>query len=213
MKSEETWKYIHAERAQMAETLTGLSADQWATPSWCAGWSVQDVAGHILAAAEQTPANFYKELISAGFRFNVFANRAAKRLGALGPDDLVRRLQARTSTTNHPPAHVMAMLGEIVVHGADIRRPLGLEHRSPEAALIALANSWKNSNLLIGAKRRIAGLRLRATDSDWIWGDGPEVSGPLSSLILAMTGRKGAHGDLAGDGLAKLAARGRAGGS
>jgi uncharacterized protein (TIGR03083 family) len=107
----------------------------------------------------------------------------------------------------------MAMLGEIVVHGADIRRPLGLEHRSPEAALIALANSWKNSNLLIGAKRRIAGLRLRATDSDWIWGDGPEVSGPLSSLILAMTGRKGAHGDLAGDGLAKLAARGRAGGS
>jgi uncharacterized protein (TIGR03083 family) len=213
MKSEETWKYIHAERAQMAETLTGLSADQWATPSWCAGWSVQDVAGHILAAAEQTPANFYKELISAGFRFNVFANRAAKRLGALGPDDLVRRLQARTSTTNHPPAPVMAMLGEIVVHGADIRRPLGLEHRSPEAALIALANSWKNSNLLIGAKRRIAGLRLRATDSDWIWGDGPEVSGPLSSLILAMTGRKGAHGDLAGDGLAKLAARGRAGGS
>jgi uncharacterized protein (TIGR03083 family) len=207
MKSEETWKYIHAERAQMAETLTGLSADQWATPSWCAGWSVQDVAGHILAAAEQTPANFYKELISAGFRFNVFANRAAKRLGALGPDDLVRRLQARTSTTNHPPAPVMAMLGEIVVHGADIRRPLGLEHRSPEAALIALANSWKNSNLLIGAKRRIAGLRLRATDSDWIWGDGPEVSGPLSSLILAMTGRKGAHGDLAGDGLAKLAAR------
>jgi len=207
VKSEETWKYIHAERVQMAETLTGLSADQWATPSWCAGWSVRDVAGHILAAAEQTPANFYKEMISAGFRFNVFANRAAKRLGALGPDDLVRRLQARTSTTNHPPAPVMAMLGEIVVHGADIRRPLGLEHRSPEPALIALANSWKNSNLLIGAKRRIAGLRLRATDSDWIWGDGPEVAGPLSSLILAMTGRKGAHGDLAGDGLAKLAAR------
>ena len=207
MKPEETWKYIHAERSQVAETLTALSADQWATPSWCEGWSVQDTAGHILAAAEQTPANFYKELISAGFRFNVFTDRAAKRLGAIGPDDLVRRLKARTSTTNHPPAPVMAMLGEIVVHGEDIRRPLGLEHRAPEAALVAVADSYKKSNLLIGAKRRIAGLRLQATDSDWVCGEGPEISGPLTSLILAMTGRKGAHRDLTGEGLATLGNR------
>jgi hypothetical protein len=76
----------------------------------------------------------------------------------------------------------MAMLGEVVVHGEDIRRPLGLVHRSREAALVALADSWKKSNLLIGAKRRVAGLRLRATDANWVHGDGPEVTGPLSSL-------------------------------
>jgi uncharacterized protein (TIGR03083 family) len=207
MKSEETWKYIHSERAQMAETLAALSSDQWAAASWCEGWSVQDTAGHILAAAEQTPANFYKEMISAGFRFNVFADRAARRLAAIGPDELVRRLRARTSTTNHPPAPVMAMLGEIVVHGEDIRRPLGLEHRSPEGALVAVADSWKNSNLLIGAKRRIAGLRLRATDAEWAHGDGPEVCGPLISLVLAMTGRKAVHPDLTGEGLATLGNR------
>ena len=94
MKSEETWKYIHAERAQMAETLAALSTDQWAASSWCGGWSVQDTAGHILAAAEQTPATFYKKMISAGFRFNVFADRDAKRLASIGPDELVRRLRA-----------------------------------------------------------------------------------------------------------------------
>jgi uncharacterized protein (TIGR03083 family) len=207
MKSEETWTYIHSERAHMADTWADLSSDQWATSSWCEGWSVQDTAGHVLAAAEQTPLNFYKEMISAGFKFNVFADRAAKRLASVGPDELVRRLRDRTSTTNHPPAPVMAMLGEIVVHGEDIRRPLGLEHRSPEGALVAVADSWKNSNLLIGAKRRIAGLRLRATDSSWAHGDGPEVAGPLISLILAMTGRKGAHPDLTGDGLTTLADR------
>ena len=207
MKSEETWKYIHGERSDMAETLSALSADQWAASSWCEGWSVQDTAGHILAAAEQTPANFYKEMISAGFRFNVFADRAAKRLGSLGPEELVRRLRARTTTTNHPPAPVMAMLGEIVVHGEDIRRPLGLQHRSPEAALVAVADSYKKSNLLIGAKRRIAGLRLRATDSDWVSGDGPEVVGPLTSLVVAMAGRKGAQADLSGEGLAILSNR------
>jgi hypothetical protein len=101
----------------------------------------------------------------------------------------------------------MAMLGEIVVHGDDIRRPLGLVHHSPETALIAVANSWKNSNLLIGSKRRITGVQLRATDVDWVHGTGPEVVGPLQSLILAMTGRKQSHPDLTGDGLTILASR------
>jgi len=207
MKSGETWKHIHSERAQMAETWATLSIQQWAAQSWCQGWSVQDAAGHIVAAAEQTPVNFYKEMAMAGFRFDVFTDRAAKRLGTIGPDELERRRRARTSTTNHPPAPVMAMLGEIVVHGQDIRRPVGLDYQPPEAALVAVADSWKNSNLLIGSKRRIAGLRLRATDARWTHGDGPEVSGPLLSLILAMTGRKAVHPDLKGEGVAELASR------
>jgi hypothetical protein len=99
------------------------------------------------------------------------------------------------------------MLGEVIVHGEDIRRPLGLSHRAPDAALVAVAESWKNSNLLIGAKRRIAGLRLHATDAAWACGKGPEVAGPLQSLLLAMTGRKQSHSDLSGDGVAELAAR------
>jgi uncharacterized protein (TIGR03083 family) len=204
MKSEETWKHIHSERSALADTWSTLTSDQWESRSWCDGWSVQNTAGHVLAAAEQTPLNFYKEMISAGFRFNVFADRAARRLAAIGPDQLVSRLRARTTTTNHPPAPVMAMLGEIVVHGEDIRRPLGLTHTSPEIALIAVADSWKNSNLLIGAKRRIDGLSLRATDCDWSHGTGPEVSGPLVSLVLAMTGRQASHVDLEGEGVSIL---------
>ena len=158
MKAKETWTYIHAERAAMADTWAGLSAEQWGAPSWCEGWTVQRTAGHVLAAAEQTPLNFYKELLAAGFKFDVFTARGSERLAAVGPEELVRRLRARTSTTNHPPAPVVAMLGEIVVHGEDIRRPLGLHHEVPEEALVAVADSWKRSNLLIGAKRRIAGL-------------------------------------------------------
>jgi uncharacterized protein (TIGR03083 family) len=207
MKPEDTWKYIHAERRSLAETWTTLSSEQWTADSWCGGWTVQDVAGHVVAAAEQTPMNFYKELIGAGFKFDVFADRGAKRLAAVGPQELIRRLEARTSTTNHPPAPVMAMLGEIIVHGQDIRRPLGLVHESPEAALVALANSWKNSNIIIGGKRRIAGVRLVATDVEWSHGDGPVVSGPMIALVLAMTGRKVAHVDLSGEGLAVLAER------
>ena len=191
----------------MAETLNSLSPEQWVAASWCEGWSVRQTAAHVLAAAEQTTFNFYKELIAAGLKFDNFTARGVARLSTVAPDELVRRLRARTTTTNHPPAPVIAMLGEIVVHGEDIRRPLGLSHHSPEPALMAVADSWKNSNLLIGAKRRIAGVQLRATDVEWTHGDGPEVAGPLQSLILAMTGRKGSHQDLSGEGLSLLASR------
>jgi len=207
MKPEEIWAHIHAERRDLADTLASLSSEQWAVPSWCEGWTVHHTTGHVVAAAEQTFPKFYKELAHAGFRFNVFTARGATRLAALSPDELVSRLRARTTTTNHPPAPVIAMLGELVVHGEDIRRPLGKIHRSSEPALLAVADSWKKSNLLIGAKRRISGLRLRASDVEWVHGDGPEVVGPLQSLILAMTGRTGAHGDLSGDGVPVLASR------
>jgi hypothetical protein len=66
----------------------------------------------------------------------------------------------------------------------------------------AIQTSVKGSNLLIGTKRRIAGLSLRATDADWRHGTGPEVSGPMLALLMDMTGRKAATGDLTGDGVA-----------
>jgi hypothetical protein len=59
-----------------------------------------------------------------------------------------------------------------------------------------------------GSTRRIGGLRLRATDSEWTHGEGPEVSGSLVDLVVAMAGRTGALRWLTGDGVAVMAARG-----
>jgi hypothetical protein len=50
-------------------------------------------------------------------------------------------------------------------------------------------------------------LTLRATDADWSAGSGAEVSGPLVSIVLAMTGRSDALKDLSGDGVATLTSR------
>ena len=72
---------------------------------------------------------------------------------------------------------------------------------------MTVADFYKGSNLLIGSKNRIAGLTLRATDADWTHGAGPEVSGPVLSLVMAMTGRKAAIDDLAGEGVATLRSR------
>lgn len=177
MKSDQTWIHIHAERAAMADTWTELSVDQWTSPSWCDGWSVQDAAGHILAAAEQTPFNFYKkQMAAAGFRFNVFADRAAKRLGRLSSRELVDQLRRADHEPSTGPRHRHSGRDRGPWRGHP--PPPGFGHPYAEGALVAAAYNCTKTNLLIGSKRRIVGLRLRASDCDWVHGDGLVVSGP-----------------------------------
>ncbi|MGH8970589.1 MAG: maleylpyruvate isomerase family mycothiol-dependent enzyme [Actinomycetes bacterium] len=124
-----------------------------------------------------------------------------------GPADTLAEFRRNLTATSHPPGPIVTWLGETVVHREDIRRPLGIAHTYPGDAVTRLADFYKGSNLLIGSKRRIAGVRLRATDAEWSSGEGPEVAGPLLSLVLAMTGRKAALDDLSGEGLATLRSR------
>jgi uncharacterized protein (TIGR03083 family) len=41
-------EWFPGERAALLKLLRGLSAEQWASPTVCAGWSVHEVALHIL---------------------------------------------------------------------------------------------------------------------------------------------------------------------
>ena len=202
-----TWKLIHSEREALANTLEGLAPEQWAAPSLCAGWSIQLAAGHVLAGAEQTPLAFTTGLITAGLRFNTMVDRDAKRLGALAPKEIIERLRARTTTTNHPPAPVSAMLGEVVVHGEDIRRPLGVHAKIATDAVVGCLEMYKSANFPVGAKKRIAGLKLSASDVDWSHGAGPDVSGSALSILMVMAGRGIAIDELSGDGVAILRSR------
>jgi uncharacterized protein (TIGR03083 family) len=202
-----TWKLIHSERAGLADTLEALTPEQWATSSLCAGWSVRLAAGHLVAGAEQTGPNFMKGLVSSGFRFNAMVGRDAARLGGLPPGEIVQRFRARTTTTNHPPAPVAAMLGEVVVHGEDIRRPLGVKAEPSMDAIVTCMEMYKGANFPVGTKKRIAGLHLVASDTVWSHGAGPEVTGPALSLLLVMAGRAQGLDDLTGDGVALLRPR------
>jgi uncharacterized protein (TIGR03083 family) len=184
-----------------------LTDAQWATPSLCPGWTVRDVFGHMTSTAKMTPGRFVGHLASAGFRFHVMSANDVAAETAGPPATTVAEFRSRAGAETHPPGPVEAMLGEAVVHSEDIRRPLGIRRTYPPAAVTRSADSFKASNLLIGTKTRLDGLTLRATDVDWATGQGPEVSGPILSLLMAMTGRKAALDDLAGDGLATLAAR------
>jgi uncharacterized protein (TIGR03083 family) len=173
----------------------------------CGGWSVHVTAAHIVMGAEQTPAHFMKRLAASGFRFNTMMDCDSRRLGTLPTSELIDRLRARLTTTNRPPAPVVTMLGEIVVHGEDIRQPLGIPSNVSDESLAACLEMYKGANFPTGTKKRIESLRLVATDVGWSHGTGPEVSGPGAALLLAMTGRTAGLEDLAGDGLATLRQR------
>jgi uncharacterized protein (TIGR03083 family) len=123
------------------------------------------------------------------------------------PADTLARFKDRISATTHPPGPVDAIYGETIVHSTDIRRPLGIDHTFPADALTRVGAFYRKSNLIVGGKRRAAGLTFRATDIDWTVGSGPEVSGPALSLVMAITGRQAALDDLSGDGVATLKQR------
>ena len=201
------WPMIHAERAALVADLEGLPDDLWTTPSLCVGWTVQEVLGHMTATAKQTPTRFFRGLAAAGLKFHAMTAKDAAAEAEGTPAETLARFKAQLTATSHPPGPVDAMLGEAVVHSADIRCPLGISRSYPDDELTRVADFYKGSNLIVGAKRRIAGLKLQATDVGWSTGAGAEVSGPMLSLVLAMTGRKGVVDDLSGDGLSVLQTR------
>jgi uncharacterized protein (TIGR03083 family) len=201
------WPLIHAEREALVADLDPLDEPQWATQSLCAEWTVRDALAHMTATAKMTPPRFLGKFIGSGFRFNVMSAKdiAAER-GTSGADALAR-FRTVLGASTHPPGPLEAMVGEVVVHGEDIRRPLGIRHKYADDALTTTADFYRGSNLLIGAKRRAEGLTLHADDVDWKAGSGPEVAGPLASIILAITGRGAGLDDLSGEGVATLRGR------
>jgi uncharacterized protein (TIGR03083 family) len=207
MAASSPWPLIHGEREALADDLASLTDEQWATASLCPGWSVRDVLGHIIATAKMTPGGFFGGLARAGFRFNDMSNQRIAAEATAAPADGLAELRSHLTDTTHPPGPIEAMLGEAVVHGEDIRRPLGIKRAYPPEAVTRSADFFRRSNLLIGSKRRIAGLRLRADDLEWAAGTGPEATGPALSLLMAMTGRVAALDDLSGEGVATLRSR------
>jgi hypothetical protein len=53
-------------------------------------------------------------------------------------------------------------------------------------------------------KRRLEGLSLVATDQDWSWGAGEEITGPSEALAMAVCGRAVALAELGGPGVSAL---------
>jgi uncharacterized protein (TIGR03083 family) len=205
----DVWPVIETEREALATDLKGLGDDQWSSRSLCTEWTVRDVLAHMTATAKITPPMFFTKMVTSGFSFpRLQAKDIATEKGS-SPADTLTRFEGVLTSRKHPPGPADTMLGETVIHSEDIRRALGIRHDYPMDALVQVADFFKGSNLIIGTKNRIAGLTLQATDTEWSHGTGPEVSGPMLSLVMAMTGRKAGDDELTGEGAETLRERAR----
>lgn len=201
------WPVIAKERGALADDLSSISDAQWQTPSQCTGWSAHDTLAHMLATAHMTKGGFFGKFAGSGFNFDNMAAKEIQKYGAGGPQATLAAWRDAQNATTSPPGPVDSWLGETLIHSEDIRRPLGIKHEYPIDAVVRTLDFYKNSNLIVGAKKRIAGLTLKATDADWSTGSGPEVEGPAMSLLMTMTGRSSALEDLTGPGVETLRSR------
>ncbi|MDT4922940.1 MAG: hypothetical protein QOG01_653 [Pseudonocardiales bacterium] len=201
------WPTIHAERQSLADEVEGLTAEQWATPSLCSEWTVHDVLAHLVSAAKMTPPRFLTKFAAAGFNFDKFTAKQVAVEGAGGPAATLAAFRAAQSRSSSPPGPKDTWLGEAIVHGEDIRRPLNIPHSYPLPDVTRALAFYARSNAIIGGKSRVAGLTMKATDTDFSVGSGPLVEGPALSLLLAASGRKSALTELSGPGVDDLRER------
>ena len=195
---------VHDEQADFATLLRNLTAEQWATPSLCAGWSVHDVVIHIANHAHTTT----RERIAQLARARLSETRQMDAFRARSPDDLIDWLSS--PATLGGPTNILTQLGELVVHQQDVRRPLGIARDIPAERLSVLLDfglTRIGSASVANSRRRTKDLRLVATDIGWSAGNGPEIRGPAEAIFMATNGRRTAIADLCGDGRELLAYR------
>lgn len=204
----DTWQAIDEERSALADDLATFDDSQWDAQSLCSEWKVRHVVGHLVGGADVKIRPLLAGMLRSGLNFNRCISREGLALGAVPPDELLGQFRQTIGMRHTPPgAKPEIMLTDLMCHSGDIRRPTGLTRSVPEATLLTVADTVKGIGFPIQAKKRIAGLRMSATDSDWSAGDGPSVEGPLASLILVMAGRKAPFEDLSGEGAQTLQAR------
>ncbi|HSK61112.1 MAG TPA: maleylpyruvate isomerase family mycothiol-dependent enzyme [Actinomycetospora sp.] len=201
------WTATHAERARLADDLAGLTAEQWAAPSLCGDWTVEEVVAHLTAAASIGRWRWIASMVGARFDPAVHnARRLAEHRGAT-PAETLERFRAVVTSTVAPSGHTPAWLGEVVVHGEDVRRPLGIADAPQTATTTPVAAFFASRDFTVAGKTVTRGLRLEATDGPFAAGEGPRVTGPTLALVMAMAGRVPHLDELEGPGVATLRER------
>ncbi|MCC2591853.1 maleylpyruvate isomerase family mycothiol-dependent enzyme [Tessaracoccus sp. OS52] len=201
MSAAEVWRVVHEERRRLASDLAEVAPERWRTPSLCPGWDVHDVVAHLVDTAKTGRVGFLRSMVAARGDFDRANEHGIAREKAPDAYSTLQALDEVTDLRLTPPANLATRLVEAIVHGEDIRRPLGIESSYPDDAVAeALDYQLRTPVGFGGPRERASGLRLVDTESGRSWGAGTEVQGRAIDLLLAVSGRPVEASRLAGPG-------------
>ena len=198
---------LRAERSRLADLLTSLDADDWEHTTLCTSWSVRETVAHLTAAASTSTPSWLLNMVRSRFDTDRHNDRLLRRYLEVGPADALTSFLSTVSSTSAPFGALEAALGEVVVHGQDIARPLGHHLDPSHDALRVVAEFYANKDFAVNSATLVRGLQLRPIDLDLRLGDGPAVRGTALDLVLAMAGRSQAADGLEGEGVTTLRER------
>ena len=194
-----------AERTDLADLLATLTPEQWEAQSLCERWRVRDVVAHVMSFDGVSLLGMFGRVIRGRI---IDANQVwVDGLASLSTEQLLDRLQARLRPQGLATTFGgrLALL-DVTIHHQDIRRPLGLPRQIPAERLRYVLGDSLHTPELPGW-HLARGVRLTTTDLDWSHGRGSELTGPAEAVLMAVSGRHSAIGELAGPGQQVLARR------
>jgi uncharacterized protein (TIGR03083 family) len=213
VEREQIFATLAAERHELVGILRGLDDDAFATPSLCAGWTVQVVVGHLVAAAQLPVRALLRAALRHRGSIHAANDELARRMAAARtPEQLVAALaEVAEQRTDPPIVGPHGPLVDILVHGGDIRLPLGLrwtaEADGPPVPAVEDALDFLTGRNSFVPRRVRRGLALQPVDSARRWGSGAPVVGTAFDVMMAVSGRTATLDRLSGEGAELLRGR------
>lgn len=171
--------------------LAAVTSEQWSMPSICDGWTVKDLADHVVGGnrfavgmlAGLDTATAFEGALAGGFDDDPVT---AYRVSAHGQLDAFGTPGALDVVVHHPAGDIGARqflgfrLGDLLLHGWDLARSTGGDDTLDAELVAAVWDAYQSG--------------LSAADDRGAFGEGPSgnVSGDasLSLRLLDLTGRR-----------------------
>lgn len=207
MPTVDLWALVEEERASLLGTYEALTPEQWDAPSLCGSWTVRQLLGHLIVAADVPMLGFMVAVVKAGGSFDRAQDSLARAEAERPPAELLARYRDRLANRRTPPGFgPSAPLTDILVHSLDVRLPLGLPSERPaERYAPALGLLFDRRGQAFFVPKGRPSLRWVATDHPWSHGTGEELQGTMADLTLAASGRSVRLDALTGAGMPALA--------
>lgn len=205
-------RLIWEESSDIGATLGELGDAEFDTMSLCEGWRVRDVVSHMIIGHTTPLPTILVEVAKNRFSVPKASFEASREYGSAHSATEIRDAWSAVAA-DHTRKGIAKTISDKegfidhLVHHQDIRRPLGRPRTIPSERLAAALDGLPTIGGFLKSKQRMKGLSWRATDVDWTFGEGPEVSGPAEALILAASGRPVVLPELSGEGHAELSSR------